>query len=396
MRESDAMKSSWKIGLILAFIALLVSGSMVLWLVNRHRADEKRVAEAANARRVRAEQGDPKAESELAYMYSHGQGVPQDYSEALRWRRKSADQGYAAGEVGLAYMYLHGQGVPQDNAEALSWYRKAANSGDAYAENSLGIMYEQGEGVAQDYAEALRWYHKAADQNFPAAQYNLGNMYYYGRAVPRDVSEAYRWFRKAAVRGDEYSQRVLGLRGRGISAIYAISFSICALGSLLLLAGRFFPKDNSWNRPSQTTTAAGLAGLFCTGLGIYAHSQFSVFPSELLASGFTFARYVLVGVSLYLFVKVLAPLAVPKRARVLLGMLGVLFLCFNMWAIVFATARQLPLNSPAAIRLFTTTNGLIIGLAIPLVVSLVRNNAAGTVEHKDGSNGFRDTNEAEE
>lgn len=84
--ESGAMKSSWKSGLILVFIVLLVCGSAVLWLVNKHRAaDQKRVAEAANARRVRAEQGDPKAESELAYMYSHGQGVPQDYSEALRW-----------------------------------------------------------------------------------------------------------------------------------------------------------------------------------------------------------------------------------------------------------------------------------------------------------------------
>lgn len=276
MQESGAMKSPWKTGFILAFIVLLVGGSAALWLVHKRRADEKRVAEAANARRIRAEQGDPKAESELAYMYSHGQGVPQDYSEALRLRRKSADQGNASGEVGLAYMYLHGQGVPQDYTEALRLYRKAADSGDAYAENNLGIMYESGGLVPQDYAEALRWYRKAADQNYRAAQYNLGNVYYYGRGVLPDVTEAYRWYQKAAAQGDEYAQRVLGLRGRGLSATYMILFSITGLGSIFLLAGNFFSASKPGNGSRRITTAVGLIGLCCAGLGVYAHSRFCV------------------------------------------------------------------------------------------------------------------------
>ena len=381
--KSGAMKSSWKIGLVLAFIVLLAGGSAVFWLVHKHIADEKEIAESANACRIRAEQGDPKAESELAYMYSRGQGVPQNYSETLRWRRKSAEQGYPSGEAGLAYMYLHGQGLPQDNSEALNWYRKAADGGDANAENSLGIMYEEGEGVPQDYPEALRWYGKAADQNYPAAQYNLGNMYYYGRGVQRDVPEAYRWYRKAAVQGDEYSQRVLGLRGRGLSVTDAIIFSICGLGSFLLLVGSLFPKDNSLNRPSQLTTAAGSVGLCCVGLGIYAHSQFSVFPSELIVSGFTFGRYVLTGLFLFLLISVLTPITIPKRAVVLLGILGASFLSFNAWTIAPVIAHYALLNSPAEVRLFTTTNGLIVGMAIPLVVSLVRNPAEGRASRNE-------------
>ena len=366
------MKSSLKIGLILAFIALLLSVSAVLSLVHKRRADETKLAELANARRIRAEQGDPKAESELAYMYSHGQGVPQDYREALRWRRKSAEQGYAAGEVGLAYMYLHGQGVPQDNSEALSWYRKAAESGDAFAENNLGIIYEEGGLVSQDYAEALRWYHKAADQDYPAAQYNLGNMYYYGRGVQRDVPEAYRWYRKAAAKGDEYSQRVLGLRGRGLGATYTISFSICTLGSLLLLVGAHFSKYNPWNQPSRSTTAAGLVGLCCAGLGVYAHSKFSVFPSELIANGFTFARYVITGFFLFLLLSVLTLVKVPKRAQILVGILGASLVFLNLWAIAYATAHPTLLSFPPAVRLFLSTNGSIVGLLVPLIILLLR------------------------
>jgi len=392
MPKSGAMKTSWKVGLVLALIVLLLSGAGLLWLVQKRRDDGKVVAESANARHIRAEQGDPKAEAELAFMYSHGQGVPQDLNEALRLRRKSAEQGYAAGEIGLAYMYLHGQVVQEDDNEALGWYRKAAGTGDAYAENNLGILYDEGELLPQDYAEALRWYRKAVDQNYPAAEYNLGNMYYYGHAVSRDVPEAFRWYRKAAFQGNTYSQRILGLRGRGLSSIYATALSICAFGSLLLLAGQLFPRNNSWNRSSRSTTAVGLLGLTCVGLDAYAHSQFSVFPSEIFANSFTFARHVLTGIFFFLLLSVVTPMTIRKRVRVLLGILSVALVSFNVWEIAFVSAHQVVLSSPAVARLFSIANGLMIGMAIPLVVSLQRNRAAGTPGPND--DGFKDANEA--
>jgi len=374
------MKWTWKFGLTVACIVLLGGGAAALWFANIHRLAEKTLAASVNALRIRAEQGDAKSESDLAYMYSHGQGVSQDFGEAFRWRHKSADQGYAAGEIGLAYMYMHGQGTPQDKSEALRWYRKAAESGDAYAENSLGIMYQLGDGVSQDYPEALSWYRKAVDQNYPAAQCNLGYMYYYGRGVQRDVPEAYRWYRKAAAHGDENSQQFLGLRGRGISATYAITFSIEALGSLMLLAGPLFPKNNFWNRPSKSTSAAGIVGLCCTGLGLYAHSQVSVFPSELAASSFTFARHILTGLFLFMAISVLTSLTVPKRARVLLGILGVMFLSFNIWAITLAATNQVILNLPASARVFSTINGMILGMATPFVALSLRPKTTGAAE----------------
>jgi hypothetical protein len=396
MQESGAMKSPWKTGIIVAFIVLLVGGSAVLWLAHKRKADERRVAEAANACRIRAEQGDPKAESELAYMYSHGLGVPQDYSEALRLRRKSADQGNASGEVGLAYMYLHGQGVPQDNSEALRWYRKAADSGDAYAENNLGLMYESGGLVPQDYAEALRWYRKAVDQNYRTAQYNLGNLYYYGHGVPRDVPGAYLLYHKAAAQGDEYAQQVLGLRGRGLSAKYMIPFSICGLGSILLLTGNFFSANNAGNGSRRSTTAAGLMGLCCAGLGIYAHSRFCVFPSELAVNGFTFARYLVTGAFVFLAACIVLSLKTPTRIKAFLGILGTLILVFNASAIAFKSAHPVAGSLPPAARVFFSTNGMLLGMVVSLVVLLLLNNANGTTSRNDESTGFEEANEGEE
>lgn len=396
MQESGAMKSPWKTGFILASIVLLIGGSAVLWFAHKRNADGKRVAEFANARRIRAEQGDPKAESELAYMYSHGQGVPQDYSEALRLRRKSADQGNASGEVGLAYMYLHGQGVPQDNSEALRLYRKAADSGDAYAENNLGLMYESGGLVPQDYAEALRWYRKAADQNYREAQYNLGNMYYYGHGVLRDVPEAYRWYHQAAAQGDEYAQQVLGLRGRGLNATYVISLSICGLGSILLLTANFFSANNPRNGSRRSTTSVGIIGLCCAGLGLYAHSRFCVFPSELAANGFTFARYLLVGAFVVLAACIVISLKPPNRIKVFLGILGTLLLVFNAFAIVFRSAHPAAGSLPHAARVFFSTNGMLLGMVVTLVILSLRNKANGTISRNNESTGFEETNEAEE
>ncbi len=351
------MKSSWQIALIFTLVGVLC-GSALLWRVHKHKADEEQFVEAANACRLRAAQGDPKAESELAYMYSHGQGVPQDYSEALRWRRKAADQGYADGENGVAYMYSHGQGVMQDYQEALRWYRKAADHGDANAQTSIAWMYEHGQGVPQDYAEALRWYRKAVDQNYAPAQYNLGNMYYYALGVSRDLAEAYRWYRKAAYQKDEYAQRVLGLRGRGISTFIATTLSVTTFGSLLLLI--------PGNRPQRSTTRVGLVGLCCVGMHLYAHSQFSIFPSELAVNSFNCARYILTGIFLSLLISVLTSLAAPKRAKVLLGILGTIFLIFNAFSIGFAIAHHGVWSFPPADRLFFSTNGLLVGMALAI------------------------------
>ena len=91
-------------------------------------------------------------------MYSNGQGVPQDYKEAVRWYRLSAEQGDAKAQNNLAVMYEKGQGVPQDYKEAVRLYRLSAEQGFAIAQFNLGVMYYNGQGVPQDYVLAHMWW----------------------------------------------------------------------------------------------------------------------------------------------------------------------------------------------------------------------------------------------
>ncbi len=76
-----------------------------------------------------AEQGDAEAQSNLGFMYQHGQGVSQDYAEATRWFRKAAEQGYDRGQYNLGDMYSRGRGVPQDYVLAHMWFNLAATQG---------------------------------------------------------------------------------------------------------------------------------------------------------------------------------------------------------------------------------------------------------------------------
>jgi uncharacterized protein len=214
------MTSLRKIAIAAACIAV-ICGAAILWPVYKHKASERRLAEAA---RVRAEQGDAQAQYSLGVSYAHGQGVPRDYAEAVRWFRKSADQGYAKAQSKLASMYFYGKGVGQDYTEAVRWTRKAAELGDADAQIALASMNYFGKGVSRDYAEAVHWYRKAADQGDVAAQIGLAYMYERGQGVPRDHAEAIRWYRKAADQGDAEAQFYLGFsyfHGQGVPQDYA-------------------------------------------------------------------------------------------------------------------------------------------------------------------------------
>jgi hypothetical protein len=345
----------------------LICAVAITWQVRKTKATEKKLAEDAISRRMRADKGDAKAESELAYMYSHGQGVPEDYSEALRWRGKAANQGYAGGEDGLGYMYLHGLGVPQDYAEALRWYRKAADQGDAMGQNSLALMYEQGLGAPQDYAEALRWYRKAVDQGYASAQYNLGNMYYYGRGVPQDYAEAVRWYRKAADQGDEYAQRALHVKWRGLSTFSKITISTIFLGSSLMLIGSLMPRGSFGGWQWRTTTAAGLAGLCYVALDLCGFRYINILTPVSAIGAFSFVKSLFAGTSLAFLLHVVLPNNLwPKIIKIVLGLFGLLFVGLNLYVIANYKLRSIA----PTLRSFWSINGMLLGIAISLGICL--------------------------
>ena len=233
------MRPLWKVAVIVGCV--VVACVVVIGWQHKQRERERRLVEAAQATRLRAEQGDAAAEADLAHMYLYGQGVKRDYDEAARWYRKSADQRNARGEDGIGSAYYYGDGVPQDYVEAARWYRKAADQGYALAERNLGDMYFNGYGFPQDYAEAARWYRKAAGQGDARAQSYLGGMYAKGQGVPQDRTMAEEGYRRAAASGDDYAQRLIGLRGAGFSTPGKIFLAINAFACFYLFGAYLKP-----------------------------------------------------------------------------------------------------------------------------------------------------------
>jgi len=104
-----------------------------------------------------AEQGDARAQYNVAWMYANGQGTAQDFQEAANWYEKSADQGYVDAQFNLGNLYLRGSGVTQNDYLAFSWFIKAAEQGDAAAQYNLGRMYLEGKGSDKNILEARFW-----------------------------------------------------------------------------------------------------------------------------------------------------------------------------------------------------------------------------------------------
>lgn len=201
----------------------VLCGAGVLWRAYSKKATERRLAATVQAVRVRAEQGEVKAQYDLANKYGKGEGVPRDDTQAARWLRSAADQGDARAQTNLGVSYALGRGVPKDYAEAALWYRKAADQGFAMAQFDLAQLYDRGDGVPQDLAEAARWYRNAAEHGDPMGQDGIGFMYFVGHGVPQDYAESVRWYRKAAENGDVNAQLVLCnlyYRGQGVPRDY--------------------------------------------------------------------------------------------------------------------------------------------------------------------------------
>ncbi len=353
------MRWSWKIA-VPVVSAVVICGAAAAWQAHRARANG-RLVEDAEVSRVSAEQGDAKAEIRLGNMYYDGQGVPQDYAEALRWYRKAADQGDARAQFDIGSIYYYGRGVTQDYAAALDWYRKAADQGYANAQGGLGVMYSEGLGVPQDYAEAVRWYRKAVDQGYAKAKYNLGNMYFYGRGVSQDRAEADRWYRKAADQGDEYAQRALGLRGRGLSAWGAISFAAVFLWSLLILKDLQSRGQGVLNSQRRAVILCGLSGGVVVGLRLY--RAFGMYHSVFAANAFYFIEFLFVGIWIASATSVLS----PKGAKFALAISGVLLVGINLLMIVVIARHNLWSFAPIT-RGFFPLDGLLLGCSISAAV----------------------------
>jgi TPR repeat protein len=90
-----------------------------------------------------------------------------NYQSAAHWFEFAAKQGDRDAKFQLATMYEHGRGVPEDFMEATKLYQAAAEAGEEEAPVMLGELYIR----MQNFVSAHMWFNlAAADNRYDAAE----------------------------------------------------------------------------------------------------------------------------------------------------------------------------------------------------------------------------------
>jgi hypothetical protein len=251
-----------------AFGLLLWGLASVLQAQDANSMQQGNVSQTTNADiqaiQAQADQGDAKAQYDLAARYAQGMGVNRSYAKAAEYLRKAANQGHAEAQVALGSYYARGRGVPRDMTMAVSWYRKAAEQGNAVGQYAMGNFYATGRGVTNDMAQAIHWWQKAAEQGSVDAQAALGRLYLVPDAAHGtnylNYSEAVRLLRLAAAPGSADAMNNLGVAYENQMGVEA--------GDL----GKDFAEAAKWYRAAaeqgNAWAQASLGQLYLDGRGV--------------------------------------------------------------------------------------------------------------------------------
>lgn len=173
----------------------------------------------------RAQEGDAKAQFELASLYSKTKDV--DYPTVVLWLRRSGAQGNLEAQYALGRIYHQGKPkVPVDLKEAEIWYKKAAVQGDKQAIKQLDILhampaYQLESPPSIDEKWEIDWLEKTASYGDAQSQYELGRLYQDGIKIPMNYSKALAWYYQAAQKDHLEAMCALGylyLEGKGTEA----------------------------------------------------------------------------------------------------------------------------------------------------------------------------------
>ena len=155
------------------------------------------------ALRRAAANGDPRAQFEIAAIYTEGRVVHEDLAQAAIWYERAAAQGFAPAQYRLGNLYENGKGVDKDLLQARLWYQQAAEAGNRMAMHNLAALYASGGLGQQQFDAAAEWFEQAASRGMTDSQFNLGMLYARGLGVKQDMAASYKWFSLAARRGDK-------------------------------------------------------------------------------------------------------------------------------------------------------------------------------------------------
>jgi len=117
--------------------------------------------------------GQKESATQLGVRYLLGRGVPQDQAKAFAYFKEAADDNDPFAQNEVAYLYAAGKGTTQNYTQAFKYYQKAANQGLASAQYNLGLFYAKGLGVPQNQTLAKQWFEKSASHGFEPAKQAL-------------------------------------------------------------------------------------------------------------------------------------------------------------------------------------------------------------------------------
>lgn len=159
------------------------------------------------ATRIKAANGEPVAQFEIASSFARGVLGQPDMALAAKWYERAAIAGHAPSQYQLAALLERGTGVPQDATRARQWYGRAAAAGNVKAMHNLAVLLTTDDGGPRNYATAAKLFARAAGYGLADSQFNLAILHENGLGVKRSTGEAYRWFALASEAGDKDAVR---------------------------------------------------------------------------------------------------------------------------------------------------------------------------------------------
>lgn len=172
-----------------------------------------------------AQKGFASAQLNLGRAYLNFDMGDKNPKNAAQWFIKAAENGEMEAYRQLAELYLHGIGVPQD-AEAGERYLKiAAEAGNMFARSDLGCYYKE---IGRT-ADAKRWLEIPAQKNILTAAYNLAVIY----KKEKNYSRAYKYFLKAEKLSQHVKWEIAQLKEFGFGTFQDLPEALAIYESLL-------------------------------------------------------------------------------------------------------------------------------------------------------------------
>lgn len=157
-----------KLSIVITMIMMLsgVGGMSPASAIDLNDPAVKAMHQTVNDVRVKAEKGDPQAQTWMGMISVYGFGGNQDFVAAKSWFEKAAGQGYPEAMVQLGNLYENGLGVEEDLGKAVAWYRQSVALSYPHGQFRLGLLQLDGVGVAEDEVAGEKLLRSACDKGY--------------------------------------------------------------------------------------------------------------------------------------------------------------------------------------------------------------------------------------